>query len=186
MDFGDQLSTWLTISWTGALAVVVSTTAIYLVFLLLTRLTTHRILTGMSSFDLAAAMIFGAIVGRTTLGPVPTLAAGLIALLTLVALQMTLGSLAHSEAGYRIFSNQPILLVADGDIVQSNLRKTHLNETEVRIKLRGAGVTSLRDVAAVILEPTGALSVLRSGPISINMLADVVGADQLPPHLVTR
>lgn len=186
MDLGSNLVDWLSISPTGALSVVVSTTVMYFLFLLVSRITSHRILTGMSSFDLAAALVFGAVVGRTTLGPVPTLAAGIIAFLTLIFLQLTVGKMAHTHAGYRIFSNQPILLVAAGDIVEKNLKRTHLNEFELRMKLRGAGVTSMRDIAAVILEPSGSLSILRQGPISAKMLSGVEGAHFLPDSLITR
>lgn len=184
MNFGENLIDWLTISPTGALSVVVSTSVMYFLFLLVARVTGHRILTGMSSFDLAATLVVGAIVGRTTLGPVPTLAAGIIAFFTLLALQLTMGKLAHSELGYRVFSNQPILLITDGDVLYENLKKTHLNESELRIKLRGVGVTAMRDLAAVILEPTGSLSVLRSGPISTHMLDGVTGREKIPTHLL--
>ena len=54
-------------------------------------------LAGMSSFDLAATIAFGAVMGRAVLGYTPTLAAGVSGMATLLALQAAFGVLRRSS-----------------------------------------------------------------------------------------
>ncbi len=61
----------LGLSWTDAATVVVSTVGIYLGFLVLLRIVGQRALAAMSSFDFAAAIALGAVMGRAILGYTP-------------------------------------------------------------------------------------------------------------------
>jgi uncharacterized membrane protein YcaP (DUF421 family) len=54
-------------------------------------------LAGMSSFDLAATIAVGAVMGRAVLGYTPTLAAGVSGMATLLALQAAFGVLRRSS-----------------------------------------------------------------------------------------
>jgi uncharacterized membrane protein YcaP (DUF421 family) len=87
----------LGLSWPDAATVVVSTVGVYLAFLLLLRLAGQRALATMSSFDFAAAIALGAVMGRAILGYTPTLLAGLIGMATLFALQALFGVLRRSR-----------------------------------------------------------------------------------------
>ncbi len=72
--------------------------------------------------------------------------------------------------------------MANGALLPDNLRKAKIVEDELRQKLRLAGIRRYDDVAAVILERTGAISVLRrSEKISPEMLDDVRGRELLDP-----
>ena len=159
----------LGISWVDALAVVVSAIGFYLAFLVLIRIVGQRALSAMSSFDFAAAIALGAVMGRAVLGYTPTLVAGVLGMSTLLALQ----------SAFRIL-RLPLLLLANGEVVVENLRRAKISEDEVRQKLRLADVRSYGDVAAVILERTGEVSVLRRGEtIAAELLDDVRGKELL-------
>ncbi|MGI8613285.1 MAG: DUF421 domain-containing protein [Nocardioidaceae bacterium] len=175
----------LGLTWTQAASVVISTVGIYLTFLVLLRLVGQRALASMSSFDIAATIALGAVVGRVVLGYTPTLLAGVIALCTLFALQALFGLIRRSPRVDAVLSNLPLLLMADGQLLDDNLHKAHLVESELRAQLRLAGVRDYDDVACVILERTGALSVLRRGEtISSALLADVRGRGALAAEIV--
>jgi uncharacterized membrane protein YcaP (DUF421 family) len=62
----------LGLTWIEAATVIVSTVAVYLAFLILIRIVGQRALAAMSSFDFAAAIALGALMGRTVLGATPT------------------------------------------------------------------------------------------------------------------
>lgn len=163
-----------------ALAVMISTVGMYLAMLLLVKLIGQRMLGGMSSFDLAAVIAFGAIIGRASLGEVPELGGGLVALVTLVVLQAAAGALRVFRTGARIVTSTPVLLIADGEILHRQLRRTHVARGELASRLRLAGVHHPGEVYAAILEPTGAISVLRHGePVDPFLFEGVLGADQL-------
>jgi uncharacterized membrane protein YcaP (DUF421 family) len=166
----------LGLSWPQAASVVVSTMGIYVTFVVLLRAVGQRALANMSSFDLAAAIALGAVMGRVVLGYTPTLLAGVIGLLTLFALQGVFGFLRRYPRIDALMTNLPLLLMVDGALVEANLRRAHIVEDELKGKLRLAGIRSYDDVALVILERTGEVSVLQRGEtISEEMLADVHG-----------
>lgn len=166
----------LGLSWTSAGLVVISTVGIYIAFLLLIRIAGQRALATMSSFDFAAAVAFGAVIGRVTLGYTPTLGAGVISLATLFALQSTFGRLRRIRRVDRVISNLPLLLMANGHVIDHNLRRHNIAQDELRAKLRLSGIRRYEDVAAVILERTGQVSILRQGEtIAADLLTDVEG-----------
>ena len=86
---GEQVR--LGLSWTDAISVVLSAIGVYLAFLILIRIVGQRALAAMSSFDFAATIAVGAIMGRAVLGYTPTLGAGVLGMATLFALQSAFG-----------------------------------------------------------------------------------------------
>lgn len=175
----------LWITPTEAIAVFLSTTAMYVAMVVLVRLLGQRMLSGMSSSDLAAVVAFGAILGRASLGEAPVLGGGLVALLTLVGVQALAGALRVTKIGARAVTTRPVLLMADGQVLERQLRRAHVSPAELQSRLRIAGVRRYDEVAAVVHEPTGAISVLRRGePIDPRLISGVVGADLVPQGLL--
>lgn len=176
---------WLFITPEGALATVIATTVMYLLVILVSRILGARVLTGLTSFDMLAGIIFGAIVGRATLGPGPTLTTGIIAFLTLVALQGTIGQIAHTKRGEHWVNNQPLLLYAGSKPLEDVLRKTRISRDELQSKLRLAGIQSNDQISAIILEPTGEISILTSDRlIDHGLVDDVIGKEKIPRGLI--
>ena len=173
------------ISAAGAVAVTLGTTVLYVAFLLLTRLLGQRVLAGLSGFDLVVVIIAGAIVGRATLGPLPTASSGLVALVTLLTLEGLVGQLRRAPRWNRLLNNDAVLLMAGSALLSDTLSHYRITEAELRSRLRRAGIRNDDEVAAVILEPTGELSVLRRGfLVDPAMLRDVRGADRMPGNLL--
>ena len=164
-----------------ALAVVLGTTGIYWAFVIGVRLLGQRALARMSSTDLATVVALGAVIGRASLGYTPTFGAGVLALLTLFAMQAAGGQLRQRLRPRHLVNNPPVLIMAGSEVLLDNLRKTHLAEEELWPKLRLAGIRSRSEVACVILEPTGEISVLRAGAaLDENLMSDVRGIEHLP------
>jgi uncharacterized membrane protein YcaP (DUF421 family) len=169
----------------GAVGVVLSAIGMYCTFLILVRLFGQRTLSNMSTFDFAAVIAMGAVAGRAILGDTPTLEAGMIGLATLFILQAVAGHLRRHRLAAAAMSNRPLLLVAGGQVLRENLVRSHIVEAELHAKLRLAGVRNTSELACVILESTGAVSILRRGePIDPALLDGVTGAEQLPPELL--
>jgi uncharacterized membrane protein YcaP (DUF421 family) len=99
---------------------------------------------------------------------------------TLFALQAAFGLVRRNRRLDHALSNLPLLLMANGVVLHDNLRKAQIVEDELRQKLRLAAVRRYDDVAAVILERTGAISVLRHGEtIDPELITDVRGRELL-------
>lgn len=173
------------LTWADALRVVISAIALYTAVLLVIRVLGQRTLATMSSFDLAAIIALGAVIGRAILGYTPTLAAGLLGLVTLLALQSVTGQIRRLRRGAQLVNSRPVLLMAGEEMLQDNLARSHVVEEEVRAKLRLAGIRHPSEVACVVLESTGQISVLRRGqPIDPGLLDGVTGAERMPQDLL--
>lgn len=161
-----------------AVSVVVSTIGIYLLLLILIRVLGQRSVANMSSFDFGAVVAVGAVLGRTALLQRPTLVSGVIALSTLFVMQGVLGFLGHYRRVDQLVNRPSVLLMAGSRILTENLRQTHIVEDELRQLLRLAGIRQLSEVASVILERNGRVSVIKAGePVDPWLMADVEGSD---------
>lgn len=160
--------------------VVATAVIVYLAFLLLLRVFGARLLTGLSAFDTIVVIMFGAVAGRVILGHPPTLATGLIGLLTLVLLEVVFGALAATARGRRAIAGRARVIVAHGRVLEPARRRAHVNRSELLSALRRAGVSSMDQVACVVMESSGHLSVIRVGqPIDPELLDGVLGADEV-------
>lgn len=187
MKFDQSLSDQLWLTPTEALAVVLATTSMYLAMMLLVRVLGQRMLGAMSNYDLVAIIAFGAILGRAALGDAAVLGGGLVAMLTLIALQSIAGALIVRPLGARTITSRPIVLVADGRVLTDQLHRAHVATGELDSTLRLAGIHRYDEVAVALLESTGAISVLRQGtPIDAELLDGVVGGDRVPEHLLAH
>lgn len=146
-----------------AVEVVVSTTLIYWVFIILVRVLGQGPLARVSSYGLASAVAAGSIVGRAALGYTPDLAAGALALVTLFLMHALAGQVQRRTRPRRVLDSPPLLLMAGSEVLHENLRRSHLVEGDLWPRLRLAGIADPADVACVVLEPTGEISVLRRG-----------------------
>lgn len=167
-----------------ALLVVISAVGIYSACYLMVRGLGQRALSRWATFDSVIAMALGAVLGRVVLGYTPSLAAGIIGLATMFALLRLEVRLRRTRFG-TLLSSAPMLLMAGPDIVTQNLARAGIQDVELFAKLREAGVRNFSEVAAVILEPTGDISVLRRGAlIDPKLLRGVPRAELIPASLI--
>lgn len=157
--------------------VVLSAAGIYLAFLLLIRVFGVRVLSGWNGFDAVVLIMLGSVAGRVIIGHPPTLAAGVVGLATLLALEAAFGAV-HQAIGTRGLNIRPRVIMAHGRFVDTALRRAHLTRAEVYAALRRSGISRHDQVQCVILESTGGLSVIREGQaIDPELLTGVLGAD---------
>lgn len=154
---------WFMASATGAVAAALSIAAIYLAVLLATRLGGLRSLSKMSSFDFATTVAVGTLVASTGLSRDPPLLRAFAAVAVIYLLQYGVARLRYrSDTLARLLENQPLLLVRDGHVYNDNLKKVNMTEAELHSQLRLAGVGSLDQVRAAVMETTGDVSVVRA------------------------
>ena len=166
-------------SWTSLAAVVLGGLAAYATVIVLTRLAGVRALAKMSSFDFAATVASGSLLASVLVGSAP-LASALLGLAVLYGLQYVVATLRRRGLLRGLADNAPILLMAGPEVVEGNLRHARVSREELWAQLRLAGVHRRDQVAAVVMETTGDVSVLRSGePLDAELLTGVRGAEQL-------
>lgn len=180
----------------GLVGVLIATVVLYLFFTLLLTAAGPRLVARPSTFTLVVTICLGSIAARAMLGNTPTLAGALVAMNTLMAMEFLFRRLRRSirpllqarRRGRTRFglAGHASVIMADGAVQPDLLRRRALTEDLLMVRLRGAGIHRVQDVALAILEPRGDLTVLRRGEtIDAALVADVVGRDRIPPHLIT-
>ena len=160
--------------------VIVSAIVIYLVLLLLLRLFGARVLSGLTGFDIVVSITLGAVAGRVIIGHPPTLTAGIIGLVTLLCCEAIFGLVRSNIRIHRSLNSQPTVVLAHGQPQQDLMRKTHVTTKDIMSSIRRAGITNLKQVRCIILEPSGVLSVLSYGSdLDPEVLHGVIGADRI-------
>ena len=174
-----EITYQLGIEWHRIPVVVLATLGIYLSFMILVKVFGSRVLTSMTASD-AIIIMFGAVAGRVIVGNPPTLAAGVIGLTTLMALEAAFGTIRKVVKWTRFLDRRPVLLVFRGKMVEENLTLAHITKSDIYSAARKAGISRMRDVQIMILEPTGHISVIRVGQIiDPELFKDLVGAEYI-------
>ena len=156
--------------------IIISAAGIYLGFMLLAKAFGSRVLLAMTASDAVIVIMFGAVAGRVIIGHPPTLAAGLLGLATLMVLEATFGTLRRYTGWGRALNRRPVLVVFEGTMLTDAMRSSHLSRTDVLTAVRRAGLGSVAEVQAMVLEPVGTMSVIRKGqPFDPAVLRGVKG-----------
>ena len=145
----------------GLWRTVVCAVAGYAALVVLLRISGKRTLSDMNAFDFVVTVALGSVLATTILNRSVTLAEGLAALVSLVALQALVAFLAsRSRTVRRAVKAEPTLLVRHGTLLEDAIRGARLSKAEVFAAIRESGEADLADVAAVVLETNGDLSVI--------------------------
>ncbi|TQN31666.1 uncharacterized protein DUF421 [Haloactinospora alba] len=151
-------------SWEKLGLVLVSAPVAYLALIAFSRLAGLRSFSQMTNFDLAATVAFGSMLATTAVSTEVSLVQGGLALAVLFGVQALTARVRRYKSFEWIFDNRPLLLMRGTEMLPQNIRRAKVTESDIRAKLRLAGVTHLGQVDAVVLETTGDVSVLLKDP----------------------
>ena len=135
----------------------------YAAVVLMLRVSGKRTLSKMNAFDFVVTIALGSTLASLLLSKDVPLAEGLLALGLLISLQWGVAWLAVRSRGWRkLIKSEPRLLALRGELNEGALRDERVTADEVDSALRKAGIASLSEVEAVILETDGTVSVIGS------------------------
>ncbi len=166
--------------WSDVWVTVVTAVCVYVLVVALSRLFGQRQFSRLTAYDLPFVFALGSLVGRVILIRT-TLAGAATGIATMFVLHAGSAWLHHRVPFvHRMTENRPILLLAGGELLPENVRRAGTSELEIHEKLRLAGVGSMAEVEAAIIERTGDISIVRVGqPLDVTMFDDVSGSEQL-------
>ena len=144
------------------LLIVSGTTAvIYLFLIAILRLAGRRQLAQLSVLDLIVVLLLGSAVETAMIHGDLSLTAGLVSAGTLLVLNRLLTwAFLKSPRLSQLVNGGPILLVHDGRILDSHLRRAGLTRPDLDAALRGRGFADPVGVRAAVLETDGTISVV--------------------------
>jgi uncharacterized membrane protein YcaP (DUF421 family) len=166
-------------SWSQLLRVVAVGSAAYVTVVLVLRVSGKRTLAKLNAFDLVVTVALGSTLATILLSKDVSWAEGAAAMALLALLQLMVSwTTVRMPRGRSAVTSRPTLVLRDGAFLHEALRRQRLTTDEVRQAIRGTGTGDIADVAAVVLETDGTLSVVPMAKAgSWSALADVPTVD---------
>jgi uncharacterized membrane protein YcaP (DUF421 family) len=151
---------------TGLEWVAIKAALLYLTAVFAFRLGERRTLAEMSAFDFVAAVAVGAIVGRVPNSDTTSYLAGAATLLTVLVCHGIISRLRQFPALSTLFDHPPRILISEGKMIKSELRKAGLTEHDLHGILREKGLLSLEEAHLVIFEQRGKISIVKRSDLA--------------------
>ena len=137
---------------------------VFFLILAVTRAVGRRELSSMEPFDLILLVVIGDLVQQGVTQSDYSITGMTIVIATLAVLTVVTAYASFRIPALRpVLEGSPIVLVADGEILDRNLRSQRLTREELRAEARQQGIGSVADVRFAILETNGKISFLSEG-----------------------
>ena len=140
---------------------VLRTVFVFFLILIVTRAVGRRELSSMEPFDLILLVVLGDLVQQGVTQSDYSLTGTTTVIVTIAVLVVTTAWLSYRFGALRpLLEGGPVVLVADGRILERNLRRERITVEELRSEARLAQIGSLDDVRYAVLETNGKVSFL--------------------------
>src|SRR5919204_2004546 len=132
---------------------------LYLLIFLVTRVVGRRELSSLAPFDLILLIVLGDAIQQGLTQDDYSVTGAFIVVITIVLLQVATSYLSFRSAPLRrVFEGEPIVILQDGRMIESNMKRERLTAEEVAEEARQQQIESLDQVAWAVLEPSGKIS----------------------------
>jgi uncharacterized membrane protein YcaP (DUF421 family) len=152
---------WLVGQASSEWEVAAKAALMYATALLALRVGERRTLAQWTIIDFATAVAMGAIIGRTAIAGTQSYLTGAVAVCTLIVIHRAASLLRLRPLLGQVFDHRIRVLVADGKLRLTELRKCGLTDGDLFTQLRQRGVFAVEDVRYVLYEPKGSITVVR-------------------------
>lgn len=150
--------------WDSLVRILIVGVPVYVTLVVFLRVAGKRTLSKMNAFDLVVTVALGSLLATALLSKGVALAEVTLAFALLISLQFAVTwSSVRVRWVRRLATGEPSMLLYCGEFLPAALRHARVTEDEIRAAVRAAGVASLDNVRAVVLETDGSFSVVRLG-----------------------
>lgn len=141
---------------------VLRAVAVYVVVLVMVRLSGKRTVGQFTPFDLLVVVLLGTAVQNSLIGEDTSLLGGLILAATLLGLNWGVGKLSSRSRRFdEVVEGKPVILVRHGHLFRDELARQSLSEHDFAIARRSAGYATLGEIALAVLESSGEITFIR-------------------------
>jgi uncharacterized membrane protein YcaP (DUF421 family) len=138
---------------------VLRTIYVFFLILLVTRAVGRRELSSMEPFDLILLVVIGDLVQQGVTQSDNSLTGTTTVIVTMGSLVVITAWLSFRFARVRpVLEGKPTLLIADGELLERNLRRERMTVEEVRAEARQQSIGSLEEIRYAVLETNGRIS----------------------------
>jgi uncharacterized membrane protein YcaP (DUF421 family) len=138
---------------------VIRTVFVFFLILLVTRVVGRRELSSMEPFDLILLVVIGDLVQQGVTQSDYSLTGTTTVIATLATLVVATAYASYRFRAVRpVLEGEPVLLIADGELLRRNLRRQRMTVDEVRAEARQQSIGALGAVRYAVLETNGRIS----------------------------
>ena len=141
---------------------VVRAAVIYVMLMVLMRLSGRRTLTQMTPFDLVLLLIVSEATQQGLLGNDFSITNALLVIMTFVGLDVLVTFLTHrSQRLDRWVNALPVVLIEDGEPIAERLKKSRVDLDDIMQQARATqGIERMEQIKYAVLERSGGISVI--------------------------
>ena len=144
--------------------IIIQTTTIYLLMVLLLRLFGKKELAQLSIIDLVFILLISNAVQNAMVGSITDFIGGLWSAGALFLVNFALKNILYrNEKISKLIDGEPLILIYEGQIHQTNLNEAQISLTELEAAVREHGCEKIENVSLAMLEIDGNISVLSEG-----------------------
>lgn len=142
--------------------VVLKTVVLIVVAVVGFRVGQRRTYAELTAIDFAVAVAMGAVIGRTATSSRTSLLTGVVGLVALFVLHWAITKIRRLFRLRAVFDQPPNVLVVHGQLQQPALARAGLTDEDVYVMLRQREVGALGEVAYLLYEGRGGVSLQRA------------------------
>lgn len=151
-------------AWSDIQRVLLVTLASYVTIIVVLRISGKRSLAKLNAFDFVVTIALGSILASVILTEAVSWSEGFAAFFGLAVLQLLVTWTSNQSRTFaKVLRSEPKLLLRDGEFQDEALANERITRDEVEAAIRKKGHGKVEDVAAVVLESDGELSVICEG-----------------------
>ena len=141
---------------------IIRAVAIYVILLLIFRISGKRSLAQITTFDFVLLLVISEATQQAMLGDDFSMTNAALAILTLVGLDVGLSILQHRFPRFgKVIDSVPLVLVSDGELQRSQMDKMRISEDDIIEAAREKqGLERMDQIKYAVLERTGAISIV--------------------------
>jgi uncharacterized membrane protein YcaP (DUF421 family) len=135
---------------------------VFVLILVITRAVGRRELSSMEPFDLILLVVMGDLIQQGVTQSDNSLTGATIVIVTIAVLTVGTAYLSYRFRRLRpLLEGDPIVLVAEGRVIESNLRRQRMTIEEVLAEARQQSIGGLGEIEYAVLETNGRVSFLK-------------------------
>lgn len=140
------------------------TAIVYVVVLVLMRLSGKHTLGELSVFDLLVVIVLGSALRTSMVGNDKSLPGGLLVVATLLLMDFATAWLTtRSHLFDRVVQGHPVLLARDGELFEDELKRCRVPRSNFNGAMHKHGINDVGMIEQAILEPSGNITMRKRG-----------------------
>lgn len=142
--------------------IVLRAIALYVFMVFIMRVIGRRELSSMTPFDLVLLIILGDAIQQGLTQDDYSVTGAVLAIGTIATLQVLTSYVSYRwSAARKVLEGEPLVLVERGEIIQHNLKRERMTESEVAEEARQQQIASIAEIEWAILEANGSISFIK-------------------------